>query len=131
LIALAGANHLQFLLDKKLLSHTPSKTLDEMYAAGLIYPTREVSRQSPVPSAEQIQQVSREVQDQTTASAVDKMLLHRWNGKLVAERLQLPEMEVEIERAVEQVQSGLTAEESSKTSAQYKSTIISEEKKTK
>ena len=32
------------------------------------------------------------------------MLLHGWNGKLMAEKLGLPGLEVEIERAVEQVQ---------------------------
>jgi len=35
------------------------------------------------------------------------MLLKGWNGKLIAERLGLPGMEVEIERAVEQVEGSL------------------------
>ena len=35
------------------------------------------------------------------------MLLRRWNGKLLAERLKLPDMEIEIERAVEQVQAAI------------------------
>ena len=38
---------------------------------------------------------------------IDIMLLRRWNGKLLAERFGLPDMEVEIERAVEQAQSAL------------------------
>lgn len=33
----------------------------------------------------------------------DTMLLRRWNGKLIAEHFNLPEMETEIERAVDQV----------------------------
>lgn len=35
------------------------------------------------------------------------MLLKGWNGKLIAERLGLPGLEVEIERAVEQVEGQL------------------------
>ena len=35
------------------------------------------------------------------------MLLQGWNGKLLAERLRLSGLEVEIERAVEQVQDGI------------------------
>ena len=37
----------------------------------------------------------------------DIMLLRRWNGKLLADRLNLPDMEIEIERAVEQVQTAI------------------------
>ena len=39
------------------------------------------------------------------------MLLQVWNGKLLAERLKLPELEVEIERAVEQVQDSIQKDE--------------------
>lgn len=35
------------------------------------------------------------------------MLLHGWNGKLIAEKLALPGLQIEVERAVEQVQVGL------------------------
>ena len=39
------------------------------------------------------------------------MLIQGWNGKLMAERFKLPGMEVEIERAVEQVESKIKAKE--------------------
>jgi hypothetical protein len=39
------------------------------------------------------------------------MLLQRWNGKLLAEEFKLPEMEVEIERAVEQVGAAISKAE--------------------
>lgn len=39
------------------------------------------------------------------------MLLQRWNGKLIAERLRLPALEIEIERAVDQVERALKAEQ--------------------
>ena len=40
------------------------------------------------------------------------MMLQKWNGKLIAERFKLPEMEIEIERAVEQVESAIEKEKS-------------------
>ncbi|THW19051.1 hypothetical protein D6D02_05865 [Aureobasidium pullulans] len=40
----------------------------------------------------------------------DVMLLKRWNGKLLAEQFGLPGMELEIERAVEQVQKTIEIE---------------------
>ncbi|KAG9559914.1 hypothetical protein KCU79_g7979, partial [Aureobasidium melanogenum] len=40
----------------------------------------------------------------------DVMLLKRWNGKLLAEKFNLPGMELEIERAVEQVQKNIEAD---------------------
>lgn len=39
------------------------------------------------------------------------MLLQGWNGKLLAERLKLPGLEIEIERAVEQVQDSIQKDE--------------------
>lgn len=39
------------------------------------------------------------------------MVLQRWNGKLIAEQFDLPDMEVEIERAVEQVEKAIDAKE--------------------
>lgn len=42
------------------------------------------------------------------------MLLQRWNGKLLAEEFKLPEMEVEIERAVEQVEAAISKAEEAK-----------------
>lgn len=42
------------------------------------------------------------------------MVLQKWNGKLIAEKFEIPEMEVEIERAVEQVEGLIEAERSQK-----------------
>lgn len=51
------------------------------------------------------------VQEQTNGGSEDVMLLQGWNGKLLAERFKLPEMEIEIERAVEQVEQSIKAKE--------------------
>lgn len=137
----------------------PSETLDSLYSAGLLHPTRADSRESQEPTPEQTSQIIKLLKQQmagdgananttsgegATASATtvkggpklegdakgekegmevrampkrttpnapgqqeEIMLLKGWNGKLIAERLELPGLEVEIERAVEQVERQL------------------------
>lgn len=89
---------------------SPSKALDNLYAAGLIHPSREHSRQAALPSESESQEVANLVARQTNNDASDVMLLKRWNGKLLAEQFNLPGMELEIERAVEQVQKNIEAD---------------------
>lgn len=76
-----------------------------------MHPSRELTRDAPPPTPEQSQAVADLVESQTNDGANDVMLLQRWNGKLLAEEFQLPEMEVEIERAVEQVEKSIKANE--------------------
>jgi hypothetical protein len=80
-----------------------------MYTAGIKYPTREKSRESPPPSEEESQKIAEGIESQIKSGQEDVMLLQRWNGKLLAERFKLPDMEVEIERAVEQVEKAIKA----------------------
>ncbi|KAH0148198.1 hypothetical protein KCU67_g11544, partial [Aureobasidium melanogenum] len=89
---------------------SPSKALDNLYAAGLIHPSREHSRQAALPSEAESQELADLVAQQTNDDASDVMLLKRWNGKLLAEKFNLPGMELEIERAVEQVQKNIEAD---------------------
>lgn len=109
--ALSGAKHLEFLLKHGLPKPHPSWTLDEVYTAGLMYPTRKLSRAAPSPTKEQADNVARVVHQQTNNETEDVMVLQRWNGKLIAEQFQLPDMEVEIERAVEQVERSIKSKE--------------------
>lgn len=76
-----------------------------------MYPTREISRAAPRPTREQAEQVAKVVEQQTNGGTEDVMVLQRWNGKLIAEQFKLPDMEVEIERAVEQVEKSIKAKE--------------------
>lgn len=76
-----------------------------------MYPTREISREASRPTREQAEEIARVVHKQTHDDTEDVMVLQRWNGKLIAERFKLPEMEVEIERAVEQVEQSIKAKE--------------------
>lgn len=110
-VALSGSKHLEFLIQHNALRSVPSSDLDQGYTAGLMYKTRELSRSSPAPTREQAEKVAELVDRQTGGGTEDVMLLQGWNGKLLAERFHLPEMEVEIERAVEQVENSIKAKE--------------------
>jgi len=105
-----GGKFLEHLTRNNLVKHTSSPQLDAMYATGLIHPTRQTSREAEKPSEEEIERVSRVVAEQTQGDAEEVMVLQKWNGKLLAEAFGLPEMEVEIERAVEQVEKRIGEE---------------------
>lgn len=109
--ALYGAQYLELLIGKKLMELSPSTTLDELYAAGLVHSTRAKAQEATVPSQQEAESVAIIMKEQTRDdNAEDVMLLKRWNGKLLAESFKLPEMEVEIERAVEQVEKAIQSE---------------------
>ncbi|GAB7341381.1 hypothetical protein MBLNU457_7637t1 [Dothideomycetes sp. NU457] len=105
--ALNGGRYLEHLLDRKMITPTASPTLDQMYAAGLIHPAREVVRGAASPSETDTHEVAVKTLQQTNDDAEEVMLLRGWNGKLLAEKFELPEMEIEIERAVEQVEKSI------------------------
>lgn len=109
--ALSGSKHLEFLLSHNAFVPQPSTELNEGYAVGLIHRTRAESRLSPAPTRENVEEVARLIQHQTNGGTEDVMLLQGWNGKLLAERFKLPEMEAEVERAVEQVEASIKARE--------------------
>ena len=50
-----------------------------------------------------------DVSARTNNNTEEIMLLRQWNGKLLAERLGLPELQIEVERAVEQVEESIRA----------------------
>lgn len=105
-----GGKMLEHLMRNNLVKQTSSPQLDAMYATGLIHPTRQASREAEKPSEDDIERVSRVVAEQTQGDAEEVMVLQKWNGKLLAEAFELPEMEVEIERAVEQVEKSIGEE---------------------
>ena len=102
--ALYGGRLLECLLLAKQVTVVPSPELDQMYVAGLIHPSRQASRKAARPTSEETKRVAGVITEQAKGGEGDAMLLQRWNGKLIAENLHLPEMEIEIERAVEQVE---------------------------
>jgi len=149
--ALNGSKHLEHLSGASLLSPKPLGMLDSIYAAGLIYPTRDALRQAAPPTEQETKKVveiirkqmygrtatapyekaetpspilvkgpvasTAEISPSQSAAAVQPaqqeeeiMLLRGWSGRVLAERLELPGLEIEIERAVEQVENALKKE---------------------
>lgn len=108
--ALYGGRLLEQLMSKNLVKITASQEMDEMYTAGLLHPNRKASREATYPTKAETEQVARVIEAQTHGGKEDVMVLQRWNGKLIGERFRLPEMEIEIERAVEQVEQAIEKE---------------------
>lgn len=108
--ALYGSKLLEHITSKDLVRITDSPQMDEMYTAGLLHPARKESREAARPTQLETEQVARVVEAQTHGGKEDVMVLQKWNGKLIAEAFHLPEMEVEIERAVEQVEKAIEKE---------------------
>lgn len=86
---------MEFLLDKGLIEPSPSSTLDAAYRKSSILTTKE-----DVES------------DSATAKSgpKERMLLSLEDGRVIAESIGVPEIEVEITRAVQQVQQTLKAQ---------------------
>lgn len=111
--ALYGGKLLENLIMNNRIRVSDSPIMDQLYTAGLLHPHRAASREAATtgqPSQTEIEQVARVVEAQTHGGKEEIMVLQRWNGKLIAERFKLPEMEVEIERAVEQVEVAIEKE---------------------
>lgn len=94
--ALSGSKHIEFLLDNRLVKPKPSLILDELYASGkLRYDA--ASRLSPEKSQEDLKDLEEE------------MVLHKSDGTRIAKALDLPELDIELDRAVWQVQKAIQA----------------------
>lgn len=70
-----------------------------------------MAREMETPSREEAENVARGVEAQMKEGEKEVMVLRRWNGKMIAEELGLADMEVEIERAVEQVEAKIKENE--------------------
>jgi len=93
--ALAGSKHVQFLVDKQLITKMPSKILDELYSS-VKQPlsTDSASEASLSPGSEPIEQ----------------MVLQKSICKPIAAELGVPELEIELDRAIWQVEKVLRSE---------------------
>lgn len=80
------------------------------------------------PSKEEIAYVARDVEVRTDGGKEEVKLLESWNGTLLAEGFKLPELEIEIERAVWQVEQAI---EKSKAQASENKSKDAETSKTK
>ncbi|KAG4028890.1 hypothetical protein MFRU_018g00030 [Monilinia fructicola] len=95
--ALAGSKHIEFLLKENLVAIKPSRILDELYLRNKV----------PFPhlkdAAHTTTSNSNMVHDET-------MLLHSSDGQEIASALNIPELQMELDRAVWQVENDLEAQ---------------------
>ncbi|APA05376.1 hypothetical protein sscle_01g001460 [Sclerotinia sclerotiorum 1980 UF-70] len=94
--ALAGSKHIEFLLKQNLIAAKPSKILDELYLRNKI-PFPDPRCTTPTKSSK------------SKVSNVETMLLHASDGKRIAKALDIPELQMELDRAVWQVENDLEA----------------------
>jgi hypothetical protein len=94
--ALSGSKHIEFLLDNKLVKPKASPILDELYASGkLRFDASSISSTAKSTDASE--------------DPIEEMVLHKSDGTRIAEALEIPELDVELDRAVWQVEKALRA----------------------
>ncbi|KAI1324150.1 mitochondrial K+-H+ exchange-related-domain-containing protein [Xylariaceae sp. FL0255] len=98
--ALAGGKHIQWLLSNKFFTLSPSKVLDS------VYPTRLSSYLSH--NSKLLEPSSK---TNTTPPDEEKMLLTQESGLQLVQFLDIPELEVEVERAIWQVETSIQQEQ--------------------
>ncbi len=105
--ALYGGRLLEHITNKGMVQAKDSRVMDELYAAGLLKPSRQAVREATKPGDTDIEKVVKQAEEQAKEGKKEVVLLQGWNGKLIADAFHLSEMEVEIERAVEQVENAI------------------------
>ncbi|KAH8592979.1 mitochondrial K+-H+ exchange-related-domain-containing protein [Bisporella sp. PMI_857] len=93
--ALSGSKHLEFLVEKKLVDIQASPILDKLYS------NEKKSFESTSSTSGQLS---------SDISGIESMVLTKAQGKRLAETLDIPELYLELERAVWQVEGRLRAE---------------------
>ncbi|RKF77990.1 Uncharacterized protein C23H3.12c [Golovinomyces cichoracearum] len=91
--ALTGSRHLEYLIDNNLITPKPLSILDEFYC-NEEYPT---DKSPPIAKN----------RSSNTFLSGEKMLLCEWRSKIIAEALNVPELEAELGRAIRQVSKEL------------------------
>ncbi|KAI2613844.1 mitochondrial K+-H+ exchange-related-domain-containing protein [Hypoxylon fragiforme] len=97
--ALAGGKHLQFLCDKNILSLMPSSGLNSIYSP--LIPDSSVLK-DPLAGADKSSSTLN-----NSTQPEEKMLLSQENGRQLVKILEIPELEVELERAIWQVEGAI------------------------
>jgi hypothetical protein len=90
---LAGSKHVEFLVNKQLITRKPSTILDELYSKGNQPFQSNITGKEP------------------GTEPAEKMVLHKSNCKPIATALGVPELETELDRAIWQVEKVLHAEQ--------------------
>ncbi|KAH6632759.1 mitochondrial K+-H+ exchange-related-domain-containing protein [Chaetomium tenue] len=104
--ALSGGKHLQFLVNNNLLALTPSPVVDAVYAA-----QKEPLPSTPERTTNSDEKIVENLDPASPNGAQDPdgetMLLSQANGKRMTQALDLPQLEVELERAIWQVETAI------------------------
>jgi hypothetical protein len=103
--ALAGGKHIQFLLKNNLLALTPSPIVDEVYA-GQKQPLASTPEPTTGPATDEFKTLDPPSSDTPNRDG-ETMLLSQANGKKMTQALDLPQLEVELERAIWQVETAI------------------------
>lgn len=112
--ALSGGRHIQFLLKRGLLDPVPSPILDQVYA----------DQDHPLPSAPEPTTTTATAKSMDSPLLIEHpspeeapnhpegetLLLSQENAQRMTQLLDLPQLEVEIERAIWQVETAITAQ---------------------
>lgn len=101
--ARSGSAHLEFLLEHKLIKLSPSRLIDSIYAV------QSIGRSLHALSKEFENEITPPVEESKSQKPDDEptMLLSPSDGRIIAETLEVPELEQEVERAIHQVSSQL------------------------
>ncbi|KAM7193184.1 Mitochondrial K+-H+ exchange-related domain containing protein [Naviculisporaceae sp. PSN 640] len=104
--ALSGGKHIKFLLQNNLLTLTPSPIVDAVYA-NQKYPLPSTPEPTTNPGAEKLGGLDSSPDIKTPNPEGETMLLSQANGKKMTQALDLPQLEVELERAIWQVETAI------------------------
>lgn len=115
LTAWMGSQNLEFLLDKELIKPTPSTILREAY-------TQAVSSNTSMGQLQEaVERTNGERQDTESGEPPpEQLLLSKTSGKIIADELEVPALEVEIERAIWQVERDMKTREDSQQEKELK-----------
>ena len=95
--ALSGSKHVEYLLNNDLIRAAPSQILNKLYAKGKLSFSGNPAKATPDLRLEE-------------KDGNEHMLLHKSDGKAISEALEIPELDVELDRAVWQVEKALEAD---------------------
>ncbi|KAI1079187.1 mitochondrial K+-H+ exchange-related-domain-containing protein [Whalleya microplaca] len=102
--ALAGGKHIQFICSKNLLSISPSPVLDSIYPA--LLPRPSLPKEPTIDS----KKANPSSATDTGIPKEEIMLLTQKKGRQLVKALDVPELEVELERAIWQVEMAIQKE---------------------
>jgi len=107
--ALSGSNHLEFLLENRLMKRCPSKILDDIYSVGL--------KKQIIPISDSVNESN--IRSKEPAADEEVLLLQESDGQLMAQSFDYPPLQAEVERAVRQVKHALKASAELKEEKQH------------